>query len=47
MSHEREEGKRTLASTAKAIVNDGNFIGTMQKFNPNPEFLKQRSEVWD
>jgi len=29
MSHEREEGKRTLASTAKAIVNDGNFIGTL------------------
>jgi len=43
----REEGKRTLASTAKAIVNDGNHIGILDKFNPQAPFLADRIKVWD
>lgn len=47
MDHQREEGKRTLASTAKAIEISGNFIGGDIKRQANPKFIEERGKLWD
>jgi hypothetical protein len=47
MEHQREEGKRTLASTAKAVENSGNFIGLDIKRTANPKFIEERAKIFD